>query len=74
MYPFILDKRQMGRLYELRESRKKKGEKVSMAGFVREAVNQYLDKNETKKTIKDWREDLEQRIKDRSRELSKKLY
>jgi len=74
MYPFILDKRQMGRLYELREGRKKKGEKVSMAGFVREAVNQYLDKNETKKTIKDWREDLEQHIKDRSRELSKKLY
>jgi len=42
MYVLILDKDRMGKLYFVRERRKKKGKKATIVGMVREAVDKYL--------------------------------
>ena len=52
MYSPKIDENQIQRLYRLRESQKKNGEKTTMTAMVREAVEDYLTENEkrTKKT------------------------
>jgi len=49
MYSPKIDNNQIRRLYRLRESLKANGEKVTMAGMVRDAVEKYLDETETRK-------------------------
>lgn len=49
MYSPKINNNQIKRLYRLRESLKSGGERVTMVGIVRDAVEKYLDEFETRK-------------------------
>ncbi|PIT92777.1 MAG: hypothetical protein COU08_00650 [Candidatus Harrisonbacteria bacterium CG10_big_fil_rev_8_21_14_0_10_42_17] len=49
MYSPRIDENQIQRLYRLREFLKADGQKATMIGMVREAVESYLNENETRK-------------------------
>jgi hypothetical protein len=86
MYSLKIDENQIKRLYELREYLKEKGYKATIAGLVREMINDGLEhydgimnvnglkEPKDRRTKKDWRTELEMQIRDRNRELNKKLY
>lgn len=50
MYSPKIDENQIKRLYRLRETMKENGDKATMAGVVREAIEKYLIEKESKKT------------------------
>ena len=80
MYLQKIDENQIKRLYELREYLKEKGYKATIAGLVREMINDGLEHYDRiisvngLKEPKDWRVKLETQIRDKNQRLSKKLY
>lgn len=51
MYLLKLEKSQMEKLYKLREFEKEKGNKCSIVGLVREAIERYLEDRNSKKEV-----------------------
>jgi hypothetical protein len=73
MYLLKIQPEQMEKLYYLREERKNNGEKSSIAGIVRDAINSHLSGTETE--VRSGRRlvlEKEQRIKDLEMEQTKR--